>query len=96
MVASISIARDAIQSADERTDDATVHEQLQSIDLALEQLSGATAPADDTAEGARLEEVETQIVKLGNQTDGAVHQHLEVARDNLDRFRQEHAQDWEN
>ena len=35
MVSRLAIARDAVQTASEQTDDATVHEQLQSIDQAL-------------------------------------------------------------
>jgi hypothetical protein len=96
MVSSISIARDAIQSASDRTDDGSIHEQLQSIDEALEHLSGEETLDDETEEGERLEQIEEQLVKLGNHTDGAVHQHLEVARDSLDRYRQTDAKNWEN
>lgn len=89
-------ARDAVQTASERTDDATVHEQLQSIDRALAGLSGESTLDDDVEEGERLEALEHQLVKLGNHTDGFVHRQLEHARDNLDRFRQESAPDWED
>jgi len=96
MVSSIAIARDAVQSASDRTDDATVREQLRSVDEALEDLSGDETLPDETEEGARLEELEAELVKLGNHTDGAVHEQLEVARDSLDRYRREHAPDWES
>jgi len=96
MVSRLAIARDAVQTAGERTEDETVHEQLQSIDQALEGLSGEATVDDDTEEGDRLEELEHQLVKLGNHTDGAVEQQLSVARDNIDRFRQERAPDWES
>lgn len=96
MVSRLAIARDAVQTASEHTDDATVHEQLQSIDQALERVSGESALDDDTAEGDRLEALEHQLVKLGNHTDGLVERQLSVARDNLDRFRQERAPNWES
>jgi len=96
MVSRLAIARDAVQTASERTDDATVHEQLQSIDQALAGLSDEATLDDDLQEGDRLEEVEHQLVKLGDHTDGVVQRQLRVARDNLDRYRQEHAPDWES
>lgn len=95
MVSSIAVARDAIQTASDHTQDATVHEQLQSIDEALHGLSGEDTLDDDVEEGDRLEEVEHQLVKLGDHTDGMVQRQLEVARDNLDRYRQSAAPDWE-
>lgn len=95
MVSRLAIARDAIQTASERTDDPTVHEQLQSIDEALAGLSGESTLSDDIEEGDRLEQLEHQLVKLGDHTDGFVRQQLSVARDNLDMFRQERAPDWE-
>ena len=95
MVSRLAIARDAVQSASERTDDATVQEQLHSIDRALAGLSGEETIDDDVEEGDRLEQLEHQLVKLGDDTDGVVQRQLAVARDNLDRFRQEHAPDWD-
>lgn len=95
MVSRLAIARDAVQTASEHTDDPTVHEQLESIDRALGGLSGESTLDDDGKEGDRLEQLEHQLVKLGDQTDGLVHEQLSVARDNLDRFRQERAPDWE-
>ncbi|MDS0284610.1 DUF7553 family protein [Haloarcula onubensis] len=95
MVSRLAIARDAVQTASQRTDDATVHEQLQSVDEALEGLEGDAALDDDIEEGSRLEQLEHQLVKLGDDTDGLVEQQLEVARDNVDLFRQERAPDWE-
>jgi hypothetical protein len=95
MVSSLAIARDAIQTASDHTDDATVHEQLQSIDEALDGLSGGDTLEDDAEEGKRLEALEHQLVKLGNHTDGRAQRHLEVARDNVDRYRQSAAPNWE-
>jgi hypothetical protein len=50
---------------------------------------------DDVEYGDRLEQLEHQLVKLGDHTDGVVERQLSVARDNLDRFRQERAPGWE-
>jgi len=96
MVSRLAIARDAVQTASQHTDDETVHEQLQSIDRALDGLSGEATLDDARQEGDRLEQLEHQLVKLGDRTDGLVTQQLSVARDNLDRFRQERAPDWES
>jgi hypothetical protein len=96
MMSRLAIARDAVQSASERTDDATVREPLHSIDRALAGLSGEETLDDDVEEGDRLEELEHRLVKLGDHTGGTVQRQLVVARDNLDRFRQERAPDWED
>ncbi|MFC6758203.1 MULTISPECIES: DUF7553 family protein [Haloarcula] len=96
MASRLAIARDAVQTASERTDDPTVHEQCQSIVQALSGLAGEETLDDDVREGDRLEQLEHQLVKLGDQTDGVVQRQLSVARDNIDRFRQERAPDWES
>lgn len=88
-------ARDAVRSASELTDDAAVHEQLDSIDAAIETLASDERPADDAVTGDRLEEVERQLVELGEDADGAVLRRVETARDHLDAFRRTSAQDWE-
>lgn len=95
LVSSLTIARDAIQTASDHTDGPTVHEQLQSIGEALDELCGANTLEDDAEEGKRLEVLEHQLVKFGNQTDGRAQRQLEVARYNVDRYRQSAAQDWE-
>lgn len=96
MSANLTLAREAIQTASERTDDATVHEQLMHIDSALDALRGDGAPADDRALGERLQELERQVVELGDDTDGVVTERLETARTHIDQFRREHAPDWES
>lgn len=88
-------AREAVESASQLTDDATVHEQLNSIDRALGDLSGKEALDDSTEEGDRLEDIERQLVELGNGADGLAKQHIETARDHLDEFRRVRAPDWE-
>lgn len=95
MQSSLPLARDAIQSAHNHADEPDVRRQLTSIDRALADLSGEERLADDTIEGARLEELERQLVTLGNTTEGVVESELETARDHIDGFRQQHAQDWE-
>jgi len=95
MASSLRFAREAIQSASEHTDDATIHEQLVHIDSALAELSGEDAPDDDKKLGARLKELERQVVELGNHSDGIVEQRLQAARKHIDEFRQRHAQNWE-
>jgi len=88
-------ARESVRSAIELTDDSTIHDQLQSIDDALEGLSGPETLDDDAEEGDRLEAVERQLVELGNDADGLAGEHIETARDNLDAFRRTSARDWE-
>ena len=88
-------ARESVQSAIELTDDSTIHDQLQSIDTALGNLSGSETLDDDAEEGERLEEVERQLVELGNDADGLAGEHVETARDHLDAFRRTTARDWE-
>jgi len=90
------IARDAGQTASERTDDATVHEQRHSVAQALDGLSGEADLNDDIEVGDRLEQLEHQFVRLDEQTDGVVARQPSVARDSLDRFRQERPPDLES
>jgi hypothetical protein len=92
---SLEQARDAVQSARELTDDPTAREQLDSIDDGLGTLTGDDAPSDPGTEGERLEELEHQLRDLGDDVDDLSHQHLESARDHIDAYRREYAQDWE-
>lgn len=95
MEPSLRAAGDAVRSASELTDDATIHEQLSSIDEGLATLTGADAPEDVVTEGDRLEEVERQFVQIGNDTEGVVEEHLQVAPDHIDAFRREYAPEWD-
>lgn len=93
----IAAAREAVQSAAEIAEDSTVHEQLNSIDRGLDRVTGdgEDAPADDFEEGDRLEQLEAKLVGLGEETeDDVVLDHVETARDHIDAFRRDEAQDW--
>lgn len=93
MVDRIAAARRLVATASDETDDATVREQLHSVD---EGLAAVSERADDATEGERLEEVEAKLVGLGDEVDEEdVHQRVQDARDHLDAFRREEAQNWE-
>lgn len=94
MESRLTRARDAVDSAARLTDDSTVHEQLTSIETGLETLTGDDAPDDAAVEGERLEELERQLVTLGDEVDGLAAQQIETARDLIDTFRRTEAQDW--
>ena len=92
MVDRIEEARTLVDEASADTDDATVQEQLHSIDEGLAVL--ADEP-DDAVKGERLERVEAKLVGLGDETDDDRVLHLiENARDHVDAFRREKAQNW--
>lgn len=104
MEETLAEARDAVEAATELTDDATAREQLHSIREGLDALSGEQEPDDaysqaeepDSAatRGDRLEELERQLVELGDDVDGLAVKQIETARDRIDAFRRERAQDW--
>lgn len=92
MVDRITEARRLVATASDDTDDATVREQLHSIDEGLEVLE--TEP-DDAVKGDRLEEVEAKLVGLGDELDDDhVHHLVENARNHVDAFRRDKAQNW--
>ncbi|SFS10836.1 hypothetical protein SAMN05216559_3817 [Halomicrobium zhouii] len=93
MVDRIAEARKLVEEASDVTDDATVQEQLHSIDEGFAVL--ADEP-DDAVKGDRLEEVEAKLVGLGDELDDEdrVHHLIENARDHVDAFRREKAQNW--
>lgn len=92
MVDRITEARRLVAAASDETEDATVREQLHSIDNGLAVV--ADEP-DDAIKGDRLEEVEAKLVGLGDETDEeAVLRRIENARDHIDAFRRDEAQDW--
>lgn len=92
MAERIKTARRLVAAAADETDDATVREQLHSVDDGL----GAVAEAPDGAEkGDRLEEIERKLVALGDDVeDDAVHERLEDVRDLLDAYRRDDAPNW--
>lgn len=96
MEPSLTSAREAVQSASELTDDSTIHEQLNSIDEGLATLTGPDAPAAEDVEGDRLEELERQLVTLGDDADELTREHIAAARGHIDAFRREYAPEWES
>ena len=92
MVDRIERARRAVDAAADETDDATVREQLRSID---EGLAAIGEEPDDAEKGHRLEAVEAKLVGLGDEVDNVpVHRRIEDARDQVDAYRREDAPDW--
>lgn len=89
----IDSARHAVRSAAESTEKSQVREQLESIDEGLEGLSGTDAPDESAVQGDRLEEIESKLVGLETADDRTT-AHLESARDHLDAYRRQYAQDW--
>jgi hypothetical protein len=87
-------ARDAVDSARTITDDSTAQEQLASIREGLETV--ANEPTDDERTGDRLEELERQLVKLGNDVEELTASHIRTARDQIDAYRREAAPEWES
>lgn len=51
-------------------------------------------PADAAVQGDRLEEVESKVVGLADETDGVTRDHLGEVRDALDAYRRKYARDW--
>jgi len=92
MVDRIAEARRLVATASDDTDDATVREQLHSIDEGLAVL--ADEP-DDAVKGDRLAELEAKLVGLGDEVaDEHVLHLVENARNHVDAFRREKAQNW--
>ena len=92
MVDRIEEARRLVAEASEDASERDIHEQLDSIDEGLAVL--ADEP-DDAVKGDRLEEVEAKLVGLGNEVDDEhVHHLIENARNHVDAFRRDEAQDW--
>lgn len=92
MVDRIEEARKSVATASDVTDDRAIQEQLQSVDVGLDEVEEVP---DDEQRGERLEEIEAKITGLGDEaTDGAVVEHLEDARDYIDAYRRDRAQDW--
>lgn len=99
MAEELSEAREAIQRASEVADDATVREQLDSIDEGLMEMTehpgdGPAKTAGDVPHGENLEEVEEKIVDLASRTGEPTRSHLEDARDGIDAYRRTFTRDW--
>jgi hypothetical protein len=92
MVDRIEEARRLVATASEDVDDATVREQLHSID---EGLAVVNEERDDAVKGDRLEEVAAKLVGLGDEVgDDHVLHLIENARNHVDTFRRDKAQNW--
>jgi len=89
----LDTARDAVDSARTITDETEVRNQLASIRDGLKTV--ADEPTDDERTGDRLEEIERQLVELGNDVDELTASHLQTARDQIDAYRREAAPEWE-
>ena len=92
MVDRIEEARSLVADASEDADDRTVHEQLNSIDEGLQVLEDEPG---DAVKGDRLEAVEEKLVDLGEYVDDeGVLNRIEDARDHIDAYRRDDAQNW--
>lgn len=107
MTDELAAARKAVQRASETVDDASIREQLRSIDEGLMEMteseggttdSGGETPAKtqgDVPHGENLEEVEEKVVGLASRTDEPTRSHLENARDDIDAYRRKYTREWE-
>ena len=95
MADELANARVAVQRASEDSDNATVREQLDSIDRGLMELSESESTLDNEPHGDRLEEVEEKIVGLMDETDGSAHTRLGDARDSIDANRRRYTREWD-
>lgn len=104
MVDRLTSARDSVQRASDMTDDATVREQLHSVDRGLMELTESSETAEgardgvsteaDVPRGVDLEEIEEKLVDLIDATDGVAREHVQDARDAVDDYRQTYTRDW--
>lgn len=92
MVDRIREARRLVDGASEETDDETVREQLRSISEGLATLE--EDHGDPAQQGERLEQVESKLVTLANETEGAEIEQIARVRDLVDAYRRDRAQDW--
>ena len=94
MVDRLARASAAVRRGSEVTDDATVREQLRSIEEGLHELTEADETADDGVSTRasvpnedELEAVEEKLVDLSDEAEGTTRRHLETARDAIDAYR---------
>lgn len=92
MVDRIREARRIVSEAADETEQATVREQLHSIERGL---AAVAEEPDDGEKGDRLEEIEATIVGLDDETEpDAIRDELADVRDLIDAYRRDRAQDW--
>jgi len=87
-------ARRAVVAASDAVDDATVREQLRSIEEGLSDLSGARNREDDDQLGDELRTIEDKLSGLLDETDGVTRERIADARDHIDAYRRADTQDW--
>jgi hypothetical protein len=92
MVDRIREARRLVVRASDETDDETVREQLRSISDGLATLE--EDHGDAAQQGERLEQVESKLVALANETGGEEIERIAEVRDLVDAYRRDRAQDW--
>lgn len=97
MVDRIEQARLLAAQASDLTDNADVHEQLNSITLGLERIQEDDAAADGDEpddEGDRLQTVEEKLAGLTDKTEGEARERIEEARNHIDSYRRDNTRDW--
>lgn len=93
MVNRIEAARRSIDAASDETDDRMVRENLRTLS---EGLLTVEEDEDRALQGERLEEIEDKLTSLADEAadDAAVLDRLREARDHLDAYRRDRAQNW--
>lgn len=95
MVDRIEAARREIDAASDETDHEYLREQLRSLSEGLREVENDDDPQ---LQGDRLEQVEAKLTGLADDTEDApsegVLERLETARDEIDAYRRDKAQDW--
>lgn len=95
MVDQLSRARAAVQRASDEVDDATLRNHLDSLDEGLMEQTEAAKTESDEPDGDQLEQIETELVRVMDETGGAALEHLEEARDAIDAYRRAYTRDWD-
>jgi hypothetical protein len=97
----LASAREAVVRASDESDDETVHEQLDSIDVGLKEMTereetpdDEVSTAGDVPHGDDLQGIEAQLADLMDLTDGAALRHIEDARTAIDEYRRAYTRDW--
>lgn len=93
MVDRIEEARRSLDAASDKTEHEHLREQLRSLSEGLQEVEN---DEDPELEGDRLEEVEDKLTGIGDEVDvdQQVLDRMEDARDDIDAYRRDKAQDW--
>lgn len=92
MVDRITEAERLVERASDETDDEIVREQLRSIGEGLATLEDDHGNPD--AQGERLQEIESKLVALADETEGPAFERIREVRDLVDAYRRDRAQNW--